>query len=61
MTPNGPQPDMTRMLSGHPEAMKLTPPPKFEGPWMWAGTGTNTAYAGPWGITYVELVRQAHG
>jgi len=56
MTPNGPEPDMTRMLSGHPEAVKLTPPPKFEAPWMWAGVATNTAFAGPWGITYAANV-----
>ena len=52
MGPNGPAPDMTRMLSGHPESMTLPPPPKAEGPWMWRGAATNTAFAGPWGITY---------
>ncbi len=52
MGPNGPEPDMSRMLSGHPEAMKLPPPPKPSGPWVVAFTGTNTAFAGPWGISY---------
>jgi hypothetical protein len=52
MTPSGPEPDMTRMLSGHPQDMELPPPPVPSGPWLWAGTGTNTAFAGPWGISY---------
>lgn len=52
MGANGPEPDMSRMLSGHPEAMKLPPPPKPSGPWIGAFSGTNTAFAGPWGITY---------
>lgn len=52
MGANGPEPDMTRMLSGHPEGMSLGPAPKLEGGWMWAGAATNTAFAGPWGISY---------
>jgi hypothetical protein len=54
MGTNGPEPDMSRMLSGHPEAMKLPPPPKPSGPWIVAFTGTNTAFAGPWGISYTS-------
>lgn len=31
----------------------MPPPPSFgDGPWMWAGATTNTAFAGPWGISY---------
>lgn len=52
MGPNGPEPDMTRLLSGHPESMKLPPPPAPSGPWVWSGTGSNSAFAGPWGISY---------
>lgn len=52
MGPDGPQPDMTRMLSGHPEAMKLPPPPQAQMPWGWGGTLDNTAFYGPWGISY---------
>jgi mono/diheme cytochrome c family protein len=52
MGPQGPEPDMSRMLSGHPEELKLPPPPPLAGPWLWAGAGTNTAFAGPWGISY---------
>jgi mono/diheme cytochrome c family protein len=52
MGPNGPEPDMTKALSGHPESMKLPPPPGPTGPWIWHGAATNTAFAGPWGVTY---------
>jgi len=52
MGPKGPEPDMSRFLSGHPEQMgplKAVPP---RGPWLWAGAATNTAFSGPWGISY---------
>jgi hypothetical protein len=52
MGPAGPEPDMTRRLSGHPENMKLGAPPKPTGGWMIAGTPDLTAWAGPWGISY---------
>lgn len=49
---NGPEPDMTRALSGHPSAMQLPPAPAPSGPWQVAVTATNTAWSGPWGISY---------
>lgn len=52
MGPNGPAPDETRLLSGHPESLKMPPPPKLAGPWVWAAAGTNTAFSGPWGVSY---------
>jgi mono/diheme cytochrome c family protein len=53
MGPNGPEPDMSRMLSGHPEQLKITrPPAPGEGPWMLSSAGTNTAHAGPWGVSF---------
>ena len=53
MGPKGPEPDMSLALSGHPESMKLPPPPKLgDGPWVWTAAGTNTAFAGPWGVSY---------
>ena len=53
MGPNGPEPDMTRALSGHPEDLKMPAPPKMgDGPWVMASSGTNTAHAGPWGVSY---------
>jgi mono/diheme cytochrome c family protein len=52
MGPKGPEPDMSRMLSGHPEGMKMPEPPKGNGPWIASIGATNTAFAGPWGISY---------
>jgi len=50
--PAGPEPDLTRMLSGHPEGMTMPPVPALPEPWLWAGAATNTAFAGPWGVSY---------
>jgi len=50
---NGPEPDMTRMLSGHPEQVAMPPAPQAgEGPWIGAMAATNTAFAGPWGVSF---------
>lgn len=51
--PKGPEPDMTRALTGHPEAMKMPPPPALPpGPWLAVNAATNTAFAGPWGVSF---------
>ena len=51
----GPEPDMTRMLSGHPESLKLPPPPVLPpGPWGVVAALSMTAWAGPWGISYTS-------
>jgi hypothetical protein len=50
--PNGPEPDLNRFLSGHPEQMGALPAASRQGPWLWSGAATNTAFAGPWGISY---------
>src|SRR5688500_13827430 len=34
MGANGPEPDMSRMLSGHPDTMPITQPLAVEGPWV---------------------------
>lgn len=52
MTDKGPAPDMTRALSGHPESLVMPPPPKLDGAWVAAFSATNTAWAGPWGMSY---------
>jgi mono/diheme cytochrome c family protein len=52
MGPQGPEPDMSRMLSGHPEDAKVPPPPAAQGPWIAAIYATNTAWAGPWGVSF---------
>ena len=48
----GPEPDMTRMLSGHPEGMKLPPAPAVQPPWGPMAALSMTAWSGPWGISY---------
>jgi mono/diheme cytochrome c family protein len=53
MGPKGPEPDLSRRLSGHPESLKMPTPPKLaQGPWAWSAAITNTAFAGPWGVSY---------
>lgn len=52
MGANGPEPDMSRAMSGHPAQMVMPPAPKPEGPWIGAIGATNTAWAGPWGVSF---------
>src|SRR5688572_5524004 len=53
MGPRGPEPDMTRALTGHPADVVMPPPPSLPpGPWIWMGAATNTAFAGPWGVSF---------
>jgi hypothetical protein len=54
MGPNGPEPDMAKMLSGHPAGLELGPPPRPQGEWIMAFSSTATAAAGPWGISYAH-------
>jgi cytochrome c553 len=53
MGPNGPENDMSLMLSGHPSQQ---PPPKFDAKEAAKNglivTQTFTAWTGPWGVTY---------
>ena len=51
--PSGPEPDMSRMLSGHPESQVIEHAPTLPpGPWIAAATHTNTAHFGPWGVSF---------
>lgn len=52
MGKNGPEPDLSRVLSGHPQELVMPSPPKLDGPWVAAFGGTMTAYAGPWGVSF---------
>ncbi|MFN8060243.1 MAG: hypothetical protein U0Q12_13890 [Vicinamibacterales bacterium] len=52
MGPNGPAPDMTRALSGHPQELVMPPAPPAVGPWIGHVGATNTAWAGPWGVSF---------
>src|SRR5262245_9078086 len=50
--PNGPEPDMTRALSGHPQDIVITAPAVLPEPWIGAMNATNTAWSGPWGVSF---------
>jgi len=52
MGAKGPEPDLAKLLSGHPEQVGPLPAAKPQGPWLWAGAASNTAFAGPWGGSY---------
>ncbi len=52
MGPKGPEPDMSRALSGHPASMTMPPAPGLTPPWFWAGAATMTAFVGPWGVSF---------
>lgn len=52
--PNGPEPDLSRQFSGHPENAQLPAPPDLKAsPWF-AATAGMTAWTGPWGICYAS-------
>lgn len=52
--PNGPEPDMSRMLSGHPQDVKIPPVPATGDFWIVNVAPTFTAWSGPWGISYTK-------
>jgi hypothetical protein len=53
MTDKGPAPDFSRSLSGHPEALEMPEAPALPpGPWLVTIGATNTAFAGPWGVSF---------
>jgi hypothetical protein len=52
--PKGPEPDLSRGLSGHPHGLRMPPAPQARGPWLWGGSGVNTAFWGPWGVSYAS-------
>jgi mono/diheme cytochrome c family protein len=53
MGPKGPEMDMTRALTGHPQDVVMPPPPQLPaGPWIGVSSATNTAFAGPWGVSF---------
>src|SRR5262252_11119177 len=44
MGARGPEPDVSRALTGHPQEVVLPPPPPPSGPWVWHGAATGTAF-----------------
>jgi hypothetical protein len=53
MGPKGPEPDFSRMLSGHPESLPIegaiTPASEK---WMMTADASGTAFSGPWGVSF---------
>jgi hypothetical protein len=56
MGANGPEQDLSRGLSGHPQEAALPPAPTAQGPWLWGGAATNTAFWGPWGVSFAANI-----
>ena len=53
MGQNGPEPDYSRMLSGHPESVVVKSAARVpEEPWLVTTTATTTAWSGPWGVSF---------
>jgi mono/diheme cytochrome c family protein len=52
--PGGPEADMSHMLGGHPEEIKITAPfkPAAGSPWTIATNDTLTAWSGAWGVSF---------
>ncbi len=51
---DGPEPELSRLLSGHPAALETKWPAQMPDGFLWAGTGSNTAFAGPWGVSFAS-------
>src|SRR5262245_43138822 len=52
MGEKGPEPDMTRKLSGHPAELAMPAARPGPEPWAVSWAATNTAFAGPWGVSF---------
>lgn len=51
--PRGPEPDAALAFAGHPQALEMPPVPALPaGPWLVVASATNTAWAGPWGVSF---------
>jgi mono/diheme cytochrome c family protein len=49
---DGPAPDMTRALSGHPQDIAVAGPASVAEPWIGSFSPTLTAWSGPWGVSF---------
>lgn len=48
-----PGPDMSRPLSGHPQQIRIDAPAQLKSEtWAVASAPTNTAFSGPWGVSF---------
>jgi mono/diheme cytochrome c family protein len=51
--PRGPEPDMSRMLSGHPENFPIVEGTRpASDAWMMTASASGTAFSGPWGVSF---------
>ncbi len=50
--PDGPAPDETRLLSGHPQDLVIAQPVSAAEPWGMTAAATNTAWSGAWGVSF---------
>ncbi len=57
----GGEPDMTRMLSGHPQSVTVGSKPSLPSGWSTIINDTNTAWAGPWGISFTTNLTPDRG
>ncbi|MGF9760663.1 c-type cytochrome [Microvirga sp. 0TCS3.31] len=48
----GPEPDMKRALSGHPQDVTISAPATLSPPWSGAMSPTSTGWSGPWGVSF---------
>jgi len=56
--PKGPEPDLARFLSGHPEQMGSLPATAAQGPWLWSGAATRPVPI-PSALTWQEILLDA--
>lgn len=59
-TPMG-EPDMTKMLQGHPQGVTVTAGPSLPAGWSTAINATNTAWSGPWGVSFTTNLTPDRG
>jgi hypothetical protein len=53
MGAKGPEPDFSRMLSGHPESFPIAAGTKpVSEQWMMTAAASGTAFSGPWGVSF---------
>ena len=52
MGDNGPEPDMSRRLMGHPAGLAVADLPGLKAPWIGWTSPTMTAWTGPWGRSF---------
>jgi mono/diheme cytochrome c family protein len=61
MGPKGPEPDMSRMLSGHPDSFPITAGTKpVSEKWLMTAAASGTAFSGPWGVSFAANLTPDH-